>query len=209
MSERTSLRNDPEADRSIGQAPGSAPALLVPVGADRAGEPRGLGVSSIDFKVIAPDGGLLVLENPFHAGGGPPPASAPRAGRVVLRSRGRVRHRGGGRAAHPAAWRFPSGAAPCAARMGLRRRRTWADPDRLHAGRQDGGLLPRGHEGRRHAAAGSGTVARPRHGDVGVRCRWSSGRWRRGPGRYELASRAALAAIASHMYRAIPGWIAS
>jgi quercetin dioxygenase-like cupin family protein len=50
----------------------SAPAPLVPAGADRLGEHHGLGISTIDFKVVAPDGGLLVLENTFHARGGPP-----------------------------------------------------------------------------------------------------------------------------------------
>jgi quercetin dioxygenase-like cupin family protein len=45
---------------------------LVPAGEDLAGERHGLGVSRIDFKVIAPDGGLLVLENTFVARGGPP-----------------------------------------------------------------------------------------------------------------------------------------
>jgi quercetin dioxygenase-like cupin family protein len=48
------------------------PTILVPAGADRLGERHGLGVSRIDFKLIAPDGGLLVLENTFHAKGGPP-----------------------------------------------------------------------------------------------------------------------------------------
>jgi mannose-6-phosphate isomerase-like protein (cupin superfamily) len=47
-------------------------ATLVPAGADRFGERRGLGVSSIQFKVVpAESGGLLVLENTFHAMGGP------------------------------------------------------------------------------------------------------------------------------------------
>jgi len=51
---------------------GRPPALLVPASEDRLGEHHGLGVSRIDFKTIAPDGGLLVLENTFHAKGGPP-----------------------------------------------------------------------------------------------------------------------------------------
>jgi quercetin dioxygenase-like cupin family protein len=51
---------------------GRPPALLVPAGEDRLGERHGLGVSTIDFKLIAPNGGLLVLENTFHAKGGPP-----------------------------------------------------------------------------------------------------------------------------------------
>ena len=100
---------------------GRSPALLVPAGEDRLGERHGLGVSTIDFKAIAPDGGLLVLENTFHADGGSAPAPASRAGRVVLRSRGRVRHRGRRRAAHPAARRLRARAAPCAARVGARR----------------------------------------------------------------------------------------
>jgi mannose-6-phosphate isomerase-like protein (cupin superfamily) len=51
---------------------GGPPTRLVAAGEDRLGERHGLGVSTIDFKVIAPDGGLLVLENTFHAKGGPP-----------------------------------------------------------------------------------------------------------------------------------------
>ena len=48
-------------------------ALRVPAGQDRYGEHRGLGVSRIDFKVCPSDaGGLLLLENTFHARGGPP-----------------------------------------------------------------------------------------------------------------------------------------
>jgi len=50
---------------------GDSTAFLVPAGEDRLGERHGLGVSTIDFKVIAPGGGLLALENTFHAKGGP------------------------------------------------------------------------------------------------------------------------------------------
>jgi quercetin dioxygenase-like cupin family protein len=50
-----------------------APSLLrVPAGEDRFGEHRGLGVSAIQFKVTPQEGsGLLILENTFHAKGGP------------------------------------------------------------------------------------------------------------------------------------------
>ena len=50
------------------------PSLLrVAAGEDRFGENRGLGISTIDFKVSPKDGsGLLILENTFHAKGGPP-----------------------------------------------------------------------------------------------------------------------------------------
>jgi quercetin dioxygenase-like cupin family protein len=51
---------------------GRSRAPLVPAGEDRLGEQHGLGVSRIDFKAIVPDGSLLVLENTFHAKGGPP-----------------------------------------------------------------------------------------------------------------------------------------
>lgn len=46
----------------------------VAAGQDRFGEHRGLGISSIQFKVTSQDGsgGLLILENAFHAKGGPP-----------------------------------------------------------------------------------------------------------------------------------------
>jgi quercetin dioxygenase-like cupin family protein len=48
------------------------PARKVAAGEDRFGEYRGLGVSSIQFKVTPHDsGGLLIIENTFHAKGGP------------------------------------------------------------------------------------------------------------------------------------------
>lgn len=48
------------------------PILRVAANADRFGEYRGLGVSHIDFKLTASDsGGLFILENTFHAKGGP------------------------------------------------------------------------------------------------------------------------------------------
>ncbi len=54
---------------------GSNPApVRVAAGQDRFGERRGLGISHIDYKVTAQDSGgsLLILENIFHAPGGPP-----------------------------------------------------------------------------------------------------------------------------------------
>ena len=49
-----------------------SPILHVKAGEDRFGEQRGLGVSFINFKVDPPDSsGLLLLENVFHAKGGP------------------------------------------------------------------------------------------------------------------------------------------
>ena len=48
------------------------PVLRVAAGEDRFGEHRGLGISTIDFKVSPQDeDGLLILENTFHAKGGP------------------------------------------------------------------------------------------------------------------------------------------
>jgi quercetin dioxygenase-like cupin family protein len=46
--------------------------MHVPAGEDYFGEHRGLGISTIDFKVV-PQGSnnILVLENTFHAKGGP------------------------------------------------------------------------------------------------------------------------------------------
>ncbi|MBC8162544.1 MAG: cupin domain-containing protein [Roseiflexaceae bacterium] len=51
----------------------SSPAAgLVAAGHDQFGEQRGLGISRIDFKVVPQQGdGLFVLENTFHAKGGP------------------------------------------------------------------------------------------------------------------------------------------
>jgi mannose-6-phosphate isomerase-like protein (cupin superfamily) len=46
--------------------------LHVPAGEDRWGEPRGLGISTIAFKVTPQDSSdLLILENTFRARGGP------------------------------------------------------------------------------------------------------------------------------------------
>ncbi len=51
---------------------GLAYAVRVAAGQDRFGEHRGLGVSRIDFKVTPHDSsGILILENTFHAKGGP------------------------------------------------------------------------------------------------------------------------------------------
>ncbi len=53
-------------------SPGSAPALYITTGQDRFGEHRGLGISVVDFKVVPADSsGLFVIENTFHAKGGP------------------------------------------------------------------------------------------------------------------------------------------
>lgn len=51
---------------------GMPPIVRVAAGEDRYGEYRGLGVSAICFKVTPQEsGGLLILENTFHAKGGP------------------------------------------------------------------------------------------------------------------------------------------
>jgi mannose-6-phosphate isomerase-like protein (cupin superfamily) len=48
------------------------PALVVASGEDRFSEHRGLGISVIDFKLVPQDsGGLFIIENTFHAKGGP------------------------------------------------------------------------------------------------------------------------------------------
>ncbi|HEY0605722.1 MAG TPA: cupin domain-containing protein [Herpetosiphonaceae bacterium] len=52
--------------------PAATPALHIAAGEDRFGEQRGLGISTIDFKVVPHDStGLFILENTFHAKGGP------------------------------------------------------------------------------------------------------------------------------------------
>jgi quercetin dioxygenase-like cupin family protein len=52
--------------------PSQSAFLRLPAGADRYGERRGLGVSEISFKVCPEDSGsVLVIENTFHAPGGP------------------------------------------------------------------------------------------------------------------------------------------
>ncbi len=56
----------------ISPSAGVPPALWVAAGEDRFGEQRGLGISTIAFKVVPQDSrGLLILENTFHAKGGP------------------------------------------------------------------------------------------------------------------------------------------
>jgi mannose-6-phosphate isomerase-like protein (cupin superfamily) len=51
---------------------GAGEIIRVAAGEDRFGEHRGLGISEIDFKVTgAESDGLFVLENIFHAKGGP------------------------------------------------------------------------------------------------------------------------------------------
>jgi mannose-6-phosphate isomerase-like protein (cupin superfamily) len=55
------------------QTPANFPAVIrVAAGEDRFGEHRGLGISVIDFKTIPEEsGGMLIIENTFHAKGGP------------------------------------------------------------------------------------------------------------------------------------------
>ncbi len=61
---------DESLQASIGMP--SARAQRLAAGEDRFGEQRGLGISSIDFKVVPQDStGLFVLENTFHQKGGP------------------------------------------------------------------------------------------------------------------------------------------
>jgi quercetin dioxygenase-like cupin family protein len=50
----------------------SAPSVLVAADADRFGEHRGLGISTITFKVTPTDGcDVLIIENSFYGQGGP------------------------------------------------------------------------------------------------------------------------------------------
>ena len=58
---------------TVGDPSGSAPGIIqVAAGADRFGEHRGLGISVIAFKLVPQDSGdILILENTFHAPGGP------------------------------------------------------------------------------------------------------------------------------------------
>lgn len=58
---------------NFSQSPTGIPSLLkIAAGKDRFGDYRGLGVSSIQFKVLPQDSsGMLILENTFHDKGGP------------------------------------------------------------------------------------------------------------------------------------------
>src|SRR5215212_7238443 len=63
-------RMSPDA-HSTASAPRPSPVLVV-AGADRFGEQRPLGIGEVTFKVVPQDGsGLLIVENIFHAMGGP------------------------------------------------------------------------------------------------------------------------------------------
>ncbi len=56
----------------MSDAPETPTVLCVRAGADRFVQQRGLGVSTITFKLTPQDGGgLLILENTFHQPGGP------------------------------------------------------------------------------------------------------------------------------------------
>ena len=57
---------------SVPPSASGPPVLFVAAGEDRFGDQRGLGVSTIAFKVVPQDSsGLFILENTFHARGGP------------------------------------------------------------------------------------------------------------------------------------------
>jgi mannose-6-phosphate isomerase-like protein (cupin superfamily) len=57
--------------QSSSGSPNTSP-LVVAAGTDKFGEHRGLGVSVIEFKAVPQNSeGLLILENRFHAKGGP------------------------------------------------------------------------------------------------------------------------------------------
>ena len=58
--------------KSLATQPNTPPILRVAAGEDRFGEHRGLGISTIAFKVIPQDSNdLLIIENSFQAKGGP------------------------------------------------------------------------------------------------------------------------------------------
>jgi len=59
-------------NNSVSIQPNGPYAVHIAAGADRLGEHHGLGISVIDFKVIPADSsGTLIIENTFHAKGGP------------------------------------------------------------------------------------------------------------------------------------------
>ena len=59
-------------DESLDLRANHPPARLVSAGQDRFGEYRGLGISSISFKVTPQDvDGILIIENRFREKGGP------------------------------------------------------------------------------------------------------------------------------------------
>src|SRR4051812_22152874 len=66
-------RGEVESMEQSGREPGAMPAILkVAANEDLFGAERGLGISTIAFKLIVPDGSLFILENTFRARGGPP-----------------------------------------------------------------------------------------------------------------------------------------
>ena len=140
------------------QTPASLlPALRVAAGEDRFGEHRGLGISKIDFKVTPQDeSGLLILENTFHAKGGPARHLHYDQDEWFYAIEGEFIFEIGQE-------RFTL--KPGDSLLGPRRvPHVWAyvgdstrqDSDRVHARRQNGSFLSRGDESERHAAAGPG-----------------------------------------------------
>ncbi len=143
----------------------ASPVVAVKAGADCLGEQRGLGVSVVAFKVLPPDeSGLLVLENTFHAKGGPPRHLHHEQDEWFYVAEGEFILEVGQERFALQIRRLAARPARGAARLGPRRRCARQDAGQLHAGREDGGLLSRSDQGQRDAAARPGPLARARDG---------------------------------------------
>ncbi len=130
-------------------------ALYVPAGQDRFGERRGLGVSVIEFKVTPQDnsGDLLILENVFHAKGGPARHLHYDQDEAFYALEGEFLIEVGDETHAAASRRLIIGATARSARLGACRRGARTHPDHLRARRADGGVLSYRHADQRDAAA--------------------------------------------------------
>ena len=142
--------------------------VQVAAGEDRFGEQRGLGISTITFKVSPQDsGGLFILENTFREKGGPARHLHYHQDEWFYAVEGEFIVEVG-----PERIRLNPGDSLLAPRQVPH---VWAyvgdsrgqDTDCVYARWPNGSVLSRSDQGQCHATAGSGIVARSRHGVAG------------------------------------------
>ena len=148
------------------QRPSDKPALparRLAAGEDLSSEQRELGVSHIDRKVTPGDAhDILILENTFHAKGGPARHLHVDQDEWFYTLEGEFRFEVGEKKFHlkPGDSLLALGAS----RLDARLLRAGQDFNHFHARRQDGGVFPRGDQSRCDAAPRPGAVAGARDG---------------------------------------------